>query len=118
MRNFTPDEFSCNCGCGGGFSDMDAEFLDMLDNARDHAGIPFRLSSAYRCARHNEAVGGVEDSAHVSGHAVDIIARSGREKWLIEEGLRKAGFTRIGRSKSFIHADNDPSKPERVAWAY
>lgn len=39
MRNFTPDEFSCNCGCGGGYSDMDAEFLDMLDNARDYAGV-------------------------------------------------------------------------------
>lgn len=118
MKHFNPSEFSCQCGCGGGYSDMDAEFLAMLDDARGLAEVPFRLSSAYRCEKHNEAVGGVEDSAHTKGRAVDIIARSGFEKWRIICGLKKAGFVRIGINKKFMHADNDPHKPQHVIWTY
>jgi len=118
MKYFNPSEFSCQCGCGGGFSDMDSEFLSMLDHARELADVPFRLSSAYRCEKHNENVGGVEDSAHTKGRAVDIIARSGFEKWRVVRGLQRAGFKRIGVSNKFIHADNDPTKPTHVLWTY
>ena len=97
---------------------MAPDFLAMLDKAREIAEVPFRLSSAYRCEKHNEAVGGVEDSAHTKGRAVDIIARSGFERWRIDYGLVKAGFTRIGMSQKFIHVDNDPHKPQHVRWPY
>jgi hypothetical protein len=30
----------------------------------------------------------------------------------------EAGFNRIGISSTFIHVDNDPSKPEDVIWLY
>ena len=53
LRHFSPVEFRCKCGCGAGMEKMDADLLQMLDEARDLAGIPFPLSSAYRCARHN-----------------------------------------------------------------
>lgn len=69
MKYFDPSEFSCQCGCGGGFSDMDSGFIAMLDEARGISDVPYRLSSAYRCEKHNERVGGVEDSAHTTGHA-------------------------------------------------
>ena len=118
MKYFNPSEFSCNCGCGGGYSDMDPDALAMLDAARESANIPFHITSAFRCAKHNKAVGGVEDSAHTTGHAVDILARSGFEKWRIVHGLKKAGFVRIGISNKFIHADNDPEKPQHVIWTY
>ena len=62
LRHFSPVEFRCKCGCGAGMEKMDADLLQMLDEARDLAGIPFPLSSAYRCARHNKAVGGVPTS--------------------------------------------------------
>lgn len=118
LKHFMPNEFSCQCGCGGGFSDMDERLLLLLDAARTAADVPFRISSAYRCDRHNEAVGGVEESAHTSGNAVDIIARSGYEKWRIVQALMDVGLNRIGISKSFIHVDNDPSKPSPVIWTY
>lgn len=38
---------------------MDADLLHLLDEARDLAGAPFSLTSAYRCPKHNKAVGGV-----------------------------------------------------------
>ena len=59
LRHFSPVEFRCKCGCGAGMEKMDADLLQMLDEARDLAGIPFPLSSAYRCPKHNRAVGGV-----------------------------------------------------------
>lgn len=118
MKNFQPNEFACNDGCGGGYSDMDAKFLAALDEARSLAGIPFTLTSAYRCANHNKAVGGVANSSHTTGHAVDILARSGREKWIIVNALVASGFNRIGIAGSFIHVDNDPSKTPRVIWDY
>ena len=71
LRFFKPEEFACKCGCGRGYDDMDAGLLRMLDEARALAGIPFSLSSAFRCAKHNKAVGGVADSAHTHGYAVD-----------------------------------------------
>ena len=70
LRFFKPEEFACKCGCGRGYDDMDAGLLRMLDEARALAGIPFSLSSAFRCAKHNKAVGGVADSAHTHGYAV------------------------------------------------
>lgn len=97
---------------------MAPDFLAMLDEARGIADVPFRLSSAYRCEKHNEAVGGVEDSAHTKGRAVDVIARSGFEKWRVVHGLKKAGFNRIGINSKFVHADNDPQKPSHVIWTY
>ena len=77
LRHFSPLEFRCKCGCGAGMEKMDADLLQMLDEARDLAGIPFPLSSAYRCPKHNKAVGGVPTSAHTRGYAVDTrVARS------------------------------------------
>ncbi len=97
---------------------MDPAALDMLDDAREFANIPFKLTSAYRCKDHNEAVGGVESSAHTTGHAVDILARGSREKYIIIEALKRAGFNRLGVNARFIHVDNDPTKTPNVIWSY
>jgi hypothetical protein len=35
---------------------MDADFLDKLDEAREFAGIPFIINSAYRSPEENKAV--------------------------------------------------------------
>ena len=64
LRHFSTVEFRCKCGCGVGMEKMDADLLQMLDEARELAGIPFPLSSAYRCPKHNKAVGGAHLSAH------------------------------------------------------
>ena len=53
LRHFSPVEFRCKCGCGAGMEKMDADLLHLLDEARDLAGAPFSLTSAYRCPKHN-----------------------------------------------------------------
>jgi len=96
---------------------MDLETLEKLDEARRRANVPFRLTSAMRCEKHNrETPGASEQSAHLTGHAVDIRAESSHMRFQILFGLVGAGFNRIGIYKDSIHADCDPTKIPRVMW--
>jgi hypothetical protein len=118
MKHFQPDEFACKCGCGKGYAQMEPEFLDKLDRAREYASTPFTLTSAFRCINHNITAGGKPDSAHRFGWGVDIKCIDSRFRFLIVNGLIRAGFDRIGIAPTFIHADCDPNKPEWVLWTY
>jgi hypothetical protein len=62
-------------------------------------------------------VGGVANSSHLVGKAADIAVGSGAERYIILNALIQAGFRRIGVAKTFIHCDNDESKPNSV-WTY
>ena len=102
---------------------MDSEFLTKLDNARAIANIRFQITSGYRTKEYNEDLRkrgykASPDSAHLTGHAADIAATSGKERWTIVNALIRSGFNRIGIAKSFIHVDDDPSKPTNVIWTY
>lgn len=98
--------------------DMDQGFLEQLDMARELAGIPFCVNSAYRSLDHEYKKGRDGSSSHVKGLAIDISAKGSRQRHLILEGLRKAGFKRIGIGKNFIHVDCDPDKDQNVTWHY
>jgi len=109
-------ELSCNCGCG--LYNIQASMINMLNRARAKADIPFFIVSGCRCLSHNLKIGGATNSAHLRGHAVDIKARSSRDRYIILEALLLVGFNRIGMGKTFIHADNDPSLDREVIWTY
>lgn len=94
------------------------ELVEMLDRARGFAGVPFAIVSGFRDKDHNEQVGGVADSAHMKGLAVDLRCRSSRERFKITSGLLMAGFSRIGWGDTFIHADCDGTKDQEVGWLY
>ena len=108
-------EFGCPC-CGD--YEMDMYLLGRLDKARERAGVPFQINSGYRCAVHNEEVGGSSTSSHLDGCAVDIACNTSKHRHAILRGLIEAGFTRIGIGKTFIHADLDLSKDGSVIWLY
>ena len=114
---FTPDEFECPC-CQRGSEKMDFGMVLTLDHAREEAGIPFFINSAYRCPDHNAEVGGVSSSAHVRGYAVDIACDGSRSRHKIVTALKQQGFTRIGIAGDFVHVDADPNKPKKVMWVY
>jgi uncharacterized protein YcbK (DUF882 family) len=104
---------------------MKPEFLQRLDNARSIAKIPFKINSGFRTANHNKnliAKGyqASPNSAHLSGYAADIHIPNagGKERFLIVSALIKAGFTRIGIGKTYVHCDCDPSKDKEVIWLY
>ena len=112
----SPDEIGSGLPkCQGG--KMDLAFLHKLDEARTIAGVPFKITSGYRTVEHNAKVGGRVGSSHFKGCAVDIAVNNSAHRSAIVQGLIKAGFTRIGIAKTFIHADTDPNKPNAL-WLY
>lgn len=102
----------------GSGSSMQKSTLKMLLKARERAGIPFLINSAFRSGKHNRDVGGVENSAHERGYAVDIKATDRETKLKILASLYEAGFNRFGIGTTFIHADNDPAKAAFQVWDY
>ena len=91
---------------------LNDKLLSMLDNARTVAEVPFVLTSGLRTEEYNRKIGGVEDSAHLYGLAVDIQCTDSINRFNIIYGLMVAGFRRIGVSQTHIHADIDESKPK------
>lgn len=117
MRNFTYEEFDSPDLPGSG-TYMSVEFLEMLDDARDIAGIPFIINSGYRTVAHNEFVNGKPSSSHMKGYAVDLKVSDSRSRFLILSALEAVGFSRMGIGKTFIHVDNDYNKDQEVTWLY
>jgi zinc D-Ala-D-Ala carboxypeptidase len=105
-------------GSFGTVADLSPSLVDMLDKAREIAGIPFVITSGFRTVTHNKAVGGVSDSAHLKGLAVDLRCRNSNERYLLLNALLSVGFNRIGYGKTFLHADIDTTKPKNVIFDY
>ena len=122
MRNFNLKEFDSPDLIGSGLN-MDKDFLSMLDNARDIAKTPFKITSGYRTKEHNIAIYkklGKKpiESSHLKGVACDIACSDSRARFLIINALLEAGFTRIGIANNFIHVDSDCEKSQNVIWTY
>lgn len=115
LRYFSLNEFKCPC-CSQVI--IKRELLNLLDEARDIAGIPFKINSGYRCETHNKKIGGKPTSSHLQGYAADISAPTSHHRYLIINALLKAGASRIGIAKNFIHVDCDISKPKDIVWLY
>jgi uncharacterized protein YcbK (DUF882 family) len=115
IKHFNPEEFTCRCGCG--LNNINLQLVGALDMARKDAGVPFTISSGCRCSTHNRHIGGVSDSAHVGGYAVDIQVRNSAERLRVLKSLVRY-FDRIGMDRNFIHVDIDPSKPGPALWLY
>lgn len=74
IRHFTREEFRCKCGkyCSGYPAQMRRQAVLLADRAREHFGKPGYVVSGLRCRQHNADVGGVANSQHMYGEAVDL----------------------------------------------
>ncbi len=75
IQFFSRAEFKCQCGgryCNGFPVEPAEETVRMADEVRRRAGVPLTVNSGLRCARHNAEVGGVSNSLHLTGQAVDL----------------------------------------------
>lgn len=75
IQFFTRAEFKCQCGgkyCNGFPAEPVEETVRMADEIRRRAGVPLNVNSGVRCKRHNAEVGGVSNSLHTTGQAVDL----------------------------------------------
>lgn len=72
-KDFKPTEFRCNCGhCTGYPSYMKQVELKHIQKIRDHYKKPMTITSGMRCSYENNRVGGVRNSGHLRGYAVDF----------------------------------------------
>jgi len=126
---FKADEFACTCGCGG--KNVHPKLVELLDTIREEVGQPLRVTSSYRCAARNTAVGGVKSSQHLpykgQAYAADITyskkaLRDNRENlfrlfWHAERAAERMGLV-VGlglyepRSGAFLHVDVRGCRPK------
>ncbi len=67
--NFKVREFACK---GSDVVLLDDELVVLLQCIREHFGKPVYITSGYRTAAHNAAVGGSKSSQHLLGRAADF----------------------------------------------
>lgn len=70
VKYFKKHEFACKCGCGA--DAMEETLIRVADRTREHFGKPITVTSGRRCATHNAKVGGVSNSRHLHGKAMDF----------------------------------------------
>ena len=70
IKHFKQSEFTCKCGCG--LNNMNLKVVQIADQIREHFGRPCIVNSGSRCTSHNKKVGGVANSRHLSGKAIDL----------------------------------------------
>jgi uncharacterized protein YcbK (DUF882 family) len=111
-KNFNISEFQCKCGCEmPEFVKKNVEELARdLQVIRDKVGVGFTPNSAYRCPKHNTAVGGVKTSQHLKGKAADISIKGiepSEVADLVEDLMKTEVITKggVGRYNSFTHVD-------------
>lgn len=75
IKYFDRDEFECHCEgkyCDGYPAEPSQILVRVADRVREHFGAPAIVSSGVRCKTHNANVGGVANSKHLSGKAMDF----------------------------------------------
>lgn len=115
-KNFDSSEFACSC-CGT--AEMNPEFIARLQVARDIAGIPFIITSGFRCKAKNDSIpGSSKTSEHMTGEAADIYTPDSSTRDIILGALFAAGFPRKGVGEDFLHAGTGKDKAQNVTWRY
>ncbi len=122
-RNFTTDEMACSC-CGK--SDMDEEFMKILQSVRDEMQRPLKITSGFRCENHNQKVSTTgKTGPHTYAKAADILI-SGADAMRLFAIAQKHGVSGVGmsqkgnHSKRFIHLDvlSPDEGPRPTVWTY
>jgi len=114
-KDFSKKEFECKCGCGKVF--VDINLIQALQTVRSQYGKQIKITSGYRCKKHNITEGGKPNSAHLKGMAADILADNSKDRYALIRLLMNR-FSRIGIGHRFIHVDIDETKPKYVCWTY
>lgn len=75
IRYITRNECRCKCNgqyCNGYPAEMQESVVRIADSAREHFGRPIHVVSGLRCRQWNAIQGGVANSQHMYGEAMDI----------------------------------------------
>ena len=120
-KYFKKEEFVCS---HTGKSDMNAEFIDKLNNLREAYGKPLTISSGFRDSTHPVEAIKKSPGAHTTGQACDILIDRGNAFKLLSLAF-VSGFTGIGVNQKggarFLHLDtieDSPTRPRPTIWSY
>lgn len=110
IKYFTPVEFACK-HCKEQ-TEMDFNLIHALDWLREIFGVPFIVTSGYRCPEYNQSIGGAPQSFHMSGKAADItVSRKNLLLVIYKVAIASSKFNGVGLSEnSFIHLDTGNRK--------
>ena len=90
IRYWTREEFRCRCGgkyCNGFPEEPDRILVELVDHIRAQAGAPGHRSSGLRCQTWNAICGGVSNSRHMAGKALDFFVEGVSGEWLLAIAL-------------------------------
>ena len=99
IKWFKRAEFRCKCGgryCNGYPAEMQEAVVKIADAARSHFGKPAHVISGLRCQKWNAHEGGVANSQHMYGEAIDL-----RIDGVDSETLRQFVSTQPGHRYSY-----------------
>lgn len=117
LKHFKEEEFrKAQPSCS--LSDMDEQFMLLLDEARELAGVPFKINSAFRSHEYEISKGRSGNSRHCFGLAVDIACYTNDFRFRIVRALVAVGFHRIGIGSNFIHVDLGYKGSVPIIWLY
>jgi uncharacterized protein YcbK (DUF882 family) len=110
-EHFYLDEFQCPC-CQQVM--LHSLLLQKLKGLRYKIQKPVIITSGYRCLAHNQVVGGVKNSYHLSGIAVDLYVPELALSELLK-ATEEIGFSGIGYypDQNFLHLDIRPAGTAR-----
>lgn len=100
---FKSTEFDCKCKhptCR--ITYIDDELVEQLTEHRRTWNRTVKITSGFRCTRHNKAVGGKPGSLHLVGKAADIVV-DGLAPAKVQAGCED--FDGLGKYASFTHVD-------------
>lgn len=110
-REGDPMLFRCPCCNEEG---IDPEHVQMLDDARAAARIPFIITSGYRCVEYNKTMNGGRE--HPLGHGSDIALKGSGDRLIMMRALFKVGFNRIGDYPRHLHVGTSRDLAQGVMW--
>lgn len=116
---------NCPCGCGLQMQEIVIRFLIELEKVfLAETKKEIYITSSARCITHNSKVGGVANSTHIKGLAVDIAFSNSHELFIIQKFAFVYGVKRMGINfaKNFIHIDfamlDNGQYPQEVVFKY
>lgn len=106
---FDRSEFACHCGgkhCNGYPAEPQEKLIRVADRVRKALGGAATVSSGVRCSRHNSSVGGVSNSRHLAGKAMDFcIAGKSAEQTLAYVQNQPEIRYAYAIDSTFVHMD-------------
>jgi len=124
-KNFTMSEWYSRSPDAPASHEIDDRLILVLQSIRDYYDKPVRITSTFRTRQHNKDVGGVWDSMHTKGIAVDFYIKDHDSfenfrdslksfgQWYTN--LRDMGIAGIGIYNTFVHID---TRNEKITKAF